>query len=108
MVVVLMFLVAIGLVVFGYENRATSVSLTFWNWTWSSVPLWYPVGAGAVVTFLISLGRMLRQGARSRSQLQWLRQHEAVIGEHDEAIADLRWDMRALREEQSRGPGAPV
>lgn len=106
--VVLMFLVAIGLVLFGYENRATSVSVNFWQWSWSSVPLWYPVGAAAAVTFLISLGRWLQTGARSRTQLHWLRQHEAVIGEHDEAIADLRWDMRALREDLSRDPGARV
>jgi uncharacterized integral membrane protein len=109
MVVLLVTVTALALALFAYENPGT-VTVNFAAWTWEDVPLWYPVAAAAVAVFSTCAVWMLASRRRRRLVQRILEEAEiyqgAVLADHDAAIADLRWQIRRLREELARGHDA--
>jgi uncharacterized integral membrane protein len=105
MVVLLVTVTALALALFAYENPGT-VTVNFAAWTWADVPLWYPVAAAALAVYSTSVVWMLASRRRRRLVQRILVEAETyqaeVMAEHDAAIADLRWQIRRLREETAR------
>jgi uncharacterized integral membrane protein len=104
MVVLLVAVTALALALFAYENPGT-VTVNFAAWTWADVPLWYPVVAAALAVFSTCAVWMLVSRRRRRLVQRVLDEAEiyqgAVMAEHDAAIADLRWQIRQMREEMA-------